>query len=224
MDFHSQQRSSTQDRVSLRPMRRVDRTVVFSDAFVRWETVELNCEIAGDEHSSNNEFIELVVERNCQIVGWMRAARTSLRSDFAGIQANHTLKKAWWMQPTSGWNNGAGLQLSHQGDILLGTGAGILARITDSPAEHARILTLMYEFGRSQLVRRLGVSRWVAQIPLAEPTAWQDVYSSAGYVQQVEAGAIEDRLLSIHLRQNARVLEVCEHQTNVWVVWENPMR
>ncbi len=223
MDLPNQQRSVIRAHLSVRPMRRVDRSIVFANSFVRWNLVESDVVTTDLETSFDCEFIELVAEKNNQIVGWLRAARTSLRSDSAGIQASHALKHAWWMPPTDGWDHGAGLQLDPQGNILLGLGAGILAKITDSPTEHALVLSMMYEFGRSRLVRQLGLSRWIAQIPLTDPTAWLDVYSSAGYVQQVEHGAIEDPLLSQHLRKDVRVLEVSEDQKSVWIVWQNPV-
>lgn len=224
MAHHSPQSGSKLHPISLRPMRRVDRAIVFGTSFARWETVELEGGLDAEKMSAEHEFIDLVAEKNCQIVGWMRASRTSLRSDLVGLQAKRALQQAWWMQTDGGWPGAAGLELNPQGDTLLGLGAGLLARLHDSPAEHARVLATMYAFGRSLLVRERGLSRWIASVPLSNPASWQHIYSPAGYVQQVEAGALEDRILSQHLRHDARVLQVLEPQTSAWILWDNPVR
>lgn len=211
--------------VYVRAMSRVDASVVFGESLVGWEMVEA---VRGDWGISDGSGIELVAERGGQIVGWLRARRVCVREDVLGTRALAALRRAWWMpEQAEHWQGGAGLEADPAGEVLFGMGVGVLARLGNLPELRGQVLEGMYRLGRDQVVRKLGLGRWVAQVPLVGLGDWQACYSAAGYVQQVEGGAIEDRVLSDHLRRGARVLAVEEGGAGegacVWVVWENPV-
>lgn len=213
--------------ICVRIMSRADGCVVFGRSFVRWKMIEMGGDFAEgflkkSVESGELAGLNLVAERDHQIVGWLCAARVKLAGDAS------VFRRAWWVPEQAGcWQNGAELVEDLQGDILLGRGGGVLASVgrADGSGEYERIVASMYGFGRSQVVQKLGLRRWVARIPVEERTGWRASYSLAGYVQQVEAGAVDDGLLSVHLRGGARVLEIGEDsgQGWVWVVWDNPV-
>ncbi|MFU8802742.1 MAG: hypothetical protein ACNA8W_02935 [Bradymonadaceae bacterium] len=106
-------------------------------------------------------------------------------------------------------------------DIVHGTGLWLVGAEIRSEQELMKIIVAT----RHEPLRRLGLRQVVCIVPARGYPSWMPHYSLFGYVQQVEAGAIQAPLLGAHLRLGAKIVAVLDSpEPSVVFSWTNPVR